>query len=108
MGGHFYSSVEPCADYHDGAVATAGVQTVVRDEQVEHGVRVERTLVGALELVLDVPHHHQTAVVGAEQVAVLVHAHAAHDVAMALKNGDSRSCPQFPNRIIREKRKKVR
>lgn len=108
MGGHFYDSAETRADYHDGPVATAGVQTVVRNEQVEHRVRVERTLVGALELVLDVPHHHQTTVVGAEQVAVLVNAHAAHDVAMTLKNGDSRSCPQFPNRIIREREKKVR
>lgn len=108
MGGHFYDSAETRADYHDGSVATAGVQTVVRDKQVEHRVRVERALVGALELVLDVPHHHQTTVVGAEQVTVLVNAHAAHDVAMTLKNGDSGSCPQFPNRIIREKRKKVR
>ena len=98
MGGHFYDSAETRADYHEGSVATAGVQTV----------RVERALVGALELVLDVPHHHQTTVVGAEQVTVLVNAHAAHDVAMTLKNGDSGSCPQFPNRIIREKRKKVR
>ena len=108
MGGHFYDSAETRADYHDGPVATAGVQTVVRDEQVEHRVRVERALVGALEFVLDVPHDHQTAGVGAEQVAVLVNAHAAHDVAMTLKNGDSRSCPQFPNRNIREEQKKVR
>lgn len=63
---------------------------------------MQRALVGTFELLLDVPHHHQTAEVAADEVPLAIHADAAHDVAMTLESRNARASSQLPDLGMRE------